>query len=210
MPGAGLEQIAVSLENDFGLNGSISQVDLSAGVSAARSLNNIIAEAMQATNAGSQGYFTVADVEAMNLWIQNNRLDTWNQSYGSNANGVQTGYQLLLNEGAASQYRGESLADTVANGIYQLGSTVADGRVVDGNGNPGATLQQLADWLTQLSNDKSTTGTPLDRLSDTVMADIGLNQNLSDWDILIGADYTNAMSDLVNDAILLSAATPVI
>ncbi len=204
MPGAGLEQIAETLENDFGLNGSISQEDLSAGVSAARSLNNIIAEAMRATNAGAVGYFTVDDVVAMNTWIQNNRLDTWNQSYGSDANGVQTGYQLLLNEGAASQYRGESLADTVANGIYQLGFTIADGRVVDGSGNPGATLQQMADWLTQFSTDKSTTGTPLDRLSDMVMADSGLAQNVPDGDVLVGADFTNAMSDYIKDAIQMT------
>jgi hypothetical protein len=102
MSGAGLDQIVENLESDFGLTGSISKEDLSAGVSAAKSLNAIIADAIQATGAGAGGIFTVDDVVALNGYIQASHLDTWNQLYGSDANGVETGYQLLLNEGASS------------------------------------------------------------------------------------------------------------
>ena len=103
------------------------------------------------------------------------------QLYGNDANGEETGYHLLLNDGEARPSIEATTWPIRLPTVSTIwGSRSQDDRVVDGDGNPSATLQQLADWLTQLSTDKSTTNTPLDRMADMVMADSGLSQNISD------------------------------
>ena len=200
----GLDQLVNTLGTDFGLTGSISSEDLIDGVSAAKGMNTIIVEAIQDVRGGTEGklVFTVDDVVNLNKYIRETHLQTWTELYGTSENGEETGYQLLRNEGATSQYRGDNLADTVADSIYHLGFEIQeDGRILDGNGNPGATLQQVADWLTQFFNDQAITNTGLDRLSDMVMADSGLSQSIPDEEIAEGANFSGDMAEIISMAI---------
>jgi Ca2+-binding RTX toxin-like protein len=50
--------------------------------------------------------------------------------------------------------------------------------------------------------DQSTTNTGLDRLTDMVMSDSGLSRNIPDSEIVEGADFSNAMADIINEAIV--------
>jgi hypothetical protein len=149
----GFDQLVDTLATDFGLSGRISDKDLVGGVSAANTMNAIILEAIRETGAGreTEGVFTVDDVRELNSYIRTNHLEKWTALHGDDEKGEETGYHLLQNDGATSRYRGDNLANTVADGIYHLGFAIEGDRILNEDGDANATLQQLAEWLTQFS-----------------------------------------------------------
>ncbi|NOR71278.1 MAG: hypothetical protein GQ532_16530 [Methylomarinum sp.] len=199
--GTGLDQIVDTIGTDFGLSGRISDKDIAGGSEAANAMNAIIVEAVNATGVASNGIFSVSDVRAINAYIRANHKEEWSELHGDDENGEETGFHLVQNDGATSRYRGDNLANTVADGIYHLGFQIQGNRLLNEDGNANATLTQAAEWLTQFYTDRSTTQSGLDRATDMIMADRGLDRRISDQDIADGADAANGMSTIIKEAI---------
>ena len=158
-------------------------------------MNAIILEEINATNAGreTESVFTVDDVRELNNYIRANYLDRWTELHGDDEkNREETGYHLLQNDGATSYHHGVNQAATVADGFYHLRFEIQGDRVVNEDGDPNATLRQLAEWLMQFYEDLSTTNTGLGRMTDMVMADKGLSRKIPDAKIAADAGYSKA------------------
>ena len=205
--GTGLDQIVDTLSTDLGLRGRISDKDLQGGLEAADAINALIIQAIEATNAGDSGVFSVEDVVAINEYIRTNHLDAFTALHGDDENGEETGYHLLQNDGATSRYRGDNLANTVADGLYHIGFEIQDGNFLNEDGNANASVEQVAEWLSQFYTDHSNTQTGLDRITDMVMADKGLDRRISDEEIAEGADAANGINAIIAEAIDATNAT---
>ncbi|NTV98931.1 MAG: hypothetical protein HGA70_07195, partial [Chlorobiaceae bacterium] len=199
--GTGFSQLVDAVRNDPGLIGNIAPQDIETAAVAAERMNEILLEAINATESGNDGVFTVEEVVAINSYIRTNCLDEWTALHGDDEHCLETGYHLVQNDGAEIQYRGDNLIDTVADGIYHLGFVIQDGYILNEDGNPNATLEQLAGWLTQFYTDHSTTGTGLDRITNLIMADAGLDQNVPDPETATAADMANRMNEIIIEAI---------
>jgi len=198
--GTGLDALVGRVFLDPGLAGANDGKDIKAGASAADQLNQLIIEAAQAVGADTDKVFTVDEVVKMNAYIRANALDRWTALHGDDEDDAETGYHLVQNDGGNVKYRGENLLDTVADGIYHMGFEIQNGRFLNEDGNENATVQDVADWLTQFFTDHSTTGTGLDRITDQVMADRGLGNNIPDADIAAGADAADDLNHMLLDA----------
>lgn len=199
--GTGLDQFVEFIYADNGLAGATDGRDIARGASAANSLSQLIVEAANATGAGADGRFTVEEVVAMNQYIRANHLAQWTALHGDDENGEETGFHLVQNDGATSQYRGKNLVDTVIDGVHHLGFEIQGNNFVNEDGNANASLQQMAEWLTQFWTDHSTTGTGLDRVTNLIMADAGLDARIPDADIAAGADAADGLNHMIADAI---------
>lgn len=201
--GTGFDQLVANVYLDPGLAGANDGKDILVGAAAANQLNQMIIEAAQAVGADADKVFTVDEVVRMNAYIRADaaRLQKWTDLHGDDENDAETGYHLVQNDGSNVNYRGDNLLDTVEDGIYHMGFEIRNGRFLNEDGNENATVQDVADWLTQFFTDRSTSGTGLDRITDLVMADGGLDCKISDRDIAAGADYADDMNHMLTEAI---------
>ncbi|MGB0466728.1 MAG: calcium-binding protein [Pontibacterium sp.] len=205
--GTGLDQLVDTIATDYGLTGKTSDKDMQAGLEAANAMNQLLVEAINVTSAAPGGVFSADDVRAINSYIRANHLDEWNRWHGDDENGEETGFHLIQNDGASERYRGDNLTNTVADGLYHLGFEIQGDKLLNEDGDVNASVQQIAEWLTQLYTDRSTTGTGLDRITDIIMADAGLDNNVSDADIAEGAASANGMNVILVEAIQATNAT---
>jgi Ca2+-binding RTX toxin-like protein len=196
-----LDQLLEQMGNDLGLRGRVSDKDLSGGLEAAAAMNQILLNAITATEVAPDGQFSVEDVRTLNSYIRANHYDEWVALHGDDENDEESGFHLIQNDGASSQYRGDNLVNTVADGIYHLGFEIQGDRILNEDGDPNAKLTDLAQWLTQFYTDHSTTGTGLDRMVDMVMADRGLDKKVPDAEIAEAADAANTMNAILHEAI---------
>jgi hypothetical protein len=200
--GSGLDQFVEFIFSDNGLAGATDGRDIVRGAAAANSLNQLILEAASITGAGADARFSVEEVVAMNQYVRDNRLKEWTDLHGDDEDdGTEFGYHLVQNDGANGQYRGKNLLDTVADGVYHLGFAIQDGNFLNEDGNANATVQQMAEWLTQFFTDHSRTNTGLDRITNFVMADAGLDCKLPDEEIAAGADAADGLNHLIANAL---------
>ena len=197
----GLDQLVEAIYNDPGLEGRISQQDIEAGAKAAAAMNEIITEAVNATGAMDDGVITGDEVREINAYIRANYQKEWVDLHGDDESGVETGFHLVQNDGATQRYRGDNLVNTVADGIYHLGFDIEGDYILNEDGDQNASVDQVAEWLTQFYTDRSTTGTGLDRITDTIMADKGLDKNITDEEIAEAADNANRMNEIIDEAI---------
>jgi Ca2+-binding RTX toxin-like protein len=199
--GTGLDQLVDTMSTDLGLRGRVSNKDITEANQAADAMNKILIEAINETGVAPDGQFDVDDIRALNTYIRENYLQDWIDLHGDDENDAETGFHLIQNDGASEKYRGDNLTDTVADGIYHLGFEIDGDNILNEDGDKNATLQQLAEWMTQFYTDHSTTNTGLDRMTDTVMADCGLDNNVCDSEIAEAADAANRMNAIIKEAI---------
>ncbi len=199
--GTGLDQIVEYIYRDLGLAGATDGKDIRAGAQAANRLNEMIVQAAQATHAADDKVFTAAEVTAMNAYLRNNFRTEWALAHGDDETGSETGFHLVQNDGGTTRYRGEQLLDTVVDGIYHMGFEIRDGRFLNEDGDPNASVETVAEWLTQFYTDHSTSGTGLDRITDLIMADPGLDRRIADAQIAAGADSANGLNQMLRGAL---------
>ena len=204
--GSGLDQFVDFIYADNGLAGATDGRDITKGAVAANSLNQLIIEAANATGAGADGKFTVEEVVAMNQYLRANHLAQWTTLHGDDENGEETGFHYVQNDGSTTQYRGQNLVNTVADGVYHMGFEIRDGQFLNEDGDANASVQQVAEWLTQFFTDHSTTNTGLDQIPNLIMADKGLDCRISDADIAAGADAADGLNHMIADAIAATGA----
>ena len=106
----------------------------------------------------------------------------------------------------------------MADGIYHLGFSISNGRLLNEDGNENASLLDVAYWLNEflaadlasgdLANPsinvpaQGTTGTGLDQLVEIILVDRGLNRNLATSEIVAGAQFADELNVLLVKAIL--------
>lgn len=156
--GTGLDRIVDIIMADTGLMKWNYSVDTLAGAKAADGMNHIIVDAIAATNAMADGWITADDLVAMNAWIRADdiRFQTWVDLHGDDGQEFASGYHLVQNDGAETNYFGRNLVNTVADGIYHLAFDIVDGRFVNEDGDQNALLDDVAEWLNSFYK-----GTPL-------------------------------------------------
>ena len=199
--GTGLDQLIEEIGSDLGLAGANEGSHILGGQTAAEGLNHLIFDAAQATGASADGIFTVNEVIAINTWIRENHLAEFVALHGDDEGNEETGFHLVQNDGATRRYRGDNLVNTVIDSIYHIGFEIQNGVFLNEDGDANASVSQVADWLTQFFTDHATTNTGLDQITELILADSGLAQNVSWHNIAGGADAANGINKLYQQAI---------
>ncbi|MBK6998498.1 MAG: hypothetical protein IPH35_00455 [Rhodoferax sp.] len=215
--GTGLDQLVEVITKDPGLLKKVSYAEIAAGAQAADALNALVIESIRATGVANDGVLTVGDVRDMNTYLRAHHLDTWTTLHGDDANGVETGFHLVQNDGAKTRLFDHNAVNTVADGLYHLGFEIRDNRLLNEDGNPNAHLESVTEWLNSLlANDLAgdkldnaavnpyamgTTGTGLDQLVDLITQDPGLNKKIATSEIYAGATAADALNALVVESI---------
>ncbi len=202
----GLDQLVDYIFADNGLAGANLAVDIAAGAEAANAMNNIIVKAIDATKAFKDWIFSEADVVAMNQYILGSYGDEWIERHGDDEDDFETGFHLVQNDGSNLTYRGNNLINTVADGIYHIGFEIVDGQFLNEDGNKNATVEQVTSWLNQFYTDHSTTDTGLDRITNLIMADAGLDAKIPESEIEAGANAADSMNNIIIDAMTATGA----
>ncbi|MBI4998347.1 MAG: hypothetical protein HZC22_15935 [Rhodocyclales bacterium] len=118
-------------------------------------LNHEIVDLIARTGAASDRWITVDEVAAMNTLIRSDAaaLEEWTALHGDDEGSVETGYHLIQNDGANTDFLAENLADTVADGIYHMGFEIRDGRFLNEDGNLNVSVADVATWLNFFYNE---------------------------------------------------------
>jgi len=197
----GLDQFVGFIFDDVGLAGTANAQDIATAAHDADELNKLIIQAANAVHAADDGVFTTTEVIAMNAWIRANCLAQWTALHGDDEPTYETGYHLVQNDGGTAEYRGDNLLDTVIDSVYHMGFEICAGHFLNEDGDQNASVEDVAGWLTQFYADHSTTGTPLDRLTDLIQGDQGLGCSIGDTQIAAGADAANGLNKMLMAAI---------
>ena len=147
--GTGLDRIVDTIKVDSGLARNTPAADIDGGASAANALNALILEGIAATGGMNDGWLTRSDLEALSAWVRSDpaRLARFVELHGDDEDGSETGYHLVQNDGAKTNYFGQNLVNTVADGIYHFGFEIQDGRFLNEDGDANACLSDVAAWL---------------------------------------------------------------
>ncbi|PRY85037.1 LamG-like jellyroll fold domain-containing protein [Donghicola tyrosinivorans] len=218
--GTGLDDLVSRIGADLGLQARITLAEINEGAAAADGMNHIIVDSIKVLGYANDGTLTESEIRGLSEYIAANYADgaasAWLTLHGDDENNEETGFHLVQNDGANARIFNENLVNTVADGIYHLGFGYnKSGRLINEDGNSNQTIADIADWLNTLLTDDMTalanadvvafsgsTGTGLDQWVDLIMADIGLNQNISINDITTGAFYADQLNTMIVDGII--------
>jgi len=153
--GTGLDRIVDTIKIDTGLAAATNAGDINQGAAAANSLNQLIVNAIQATNVGSDGWITTDDIRTVNNWIRTNYYDNFVVLHGDDETGTETGYHLVQNDGGTTQYFGKNLINTVADGIYHIGFSIEGENFLNEDGNANASVSDVASWVNYFYGNKT-------------------------------------------------------
>lgn len=192
--GTGLDDAVMSIQADAGL-GKIMNIQGVAGMKAANEMNKIIAKIVADNDLLHDNKIDVADLQSINQALKSNA--DFQKSHRSEANGNPTGFHKLAGDGGSTTIFNEKLVHTVLEGIYDLGFATKDGHVTNEQSALGATLTDVASWLDYYLSDVSTTGTGLDRITDTIKMDTGLTAKTSAAHVMEGARAANNLNTLL-------------
>ena len=201
--GTHLDWIVGTFMSDPGLAASIPHAQLVAGAEAANGLDTLLAEGGATLHLADDGQITADDVLALNAWVRADagRLALFTALHGNDDNGAETGYHLIKGDGAAALLFHQSMSDTVIDGLFHFGFPVVDGRFLNEDGNPNATVQQVADYLDYYLTDLSTTGTGLDFIVDAIKSDTGLSRLTLAPNLRAGAIAADQLDHMLVDGI---------
>ena len=201
--GTHLDGIVDALAVDAGLAANIPATQIAAGLAAADGIDRLIADGIAALHLLEDGRIDVADVVALNGWIRGDadRLALFTALHGNDEDGQETGYHLVKGDGAVALAFHQSLADTVADGIYHIGFVIQDGQFLNEDGNPNAAVQTVADQLDYYLSDLSTTGTGLDIIVDIAKADPGLSRLTLAANLQAGAIAADRLNHMIVDGL---------
>ena len=198
------------IRTDEGLLDHVTQADLESAIASVNGMLGIIQQALDHVRAagGAVGGISSADVIAMNEFIRSDPAlrVAWIDYHGDDEDGVETGFHLIQNDGSESRLFQRNAVDTILDGMFHLGFEIRDSKFVNEDGRANAYVSDVADWLTYFYSDVSTTGTALDRITDTILLDPGLMRNVKADDLVDGARAADAMNHMLQEA--LDAVAP--
>ena len=215
---SGLDRLVSIIVADPGLNRNLPTHEIQLGAGYADAMNELILEAIRGTGVANDGTFTAADVRDINTYLQQGHRAEWIVLHGDDEDGQETGFHLVQNDGASTRIFGdENAVNTVADGIYHLGFSISNGRLLNEDGNENASLLDVAYWLNEflaadlasgeLANPsinvvaQGTTDTGLDQIVSMIADDPGLARNVSTSEIVQGASNADAMNVILVQAL---------
>jgi hypothetical protein len=147
----GLDQIVSMIADDPGLARNVSTSEIVQGANSADAMNVILVQALRNTGVANDGSISVIDVRDLNAYLRTKHSAEWTALHGDDEDGSETGFHLVQNDGAQTQWYGdENAVNTVADGIYHLGFAIENGRLLNEDGRPNASLKDVAFWLNEL------------------------------------------------------------
>ena len=173
--GTGLDRLVDWIKLDPGLARNTAAKDINDGLAAANGLNQLYGEAIDATGVNADGLLSRVDLRAINQWIRDNRHDAFVLLHGDDeGDGTETGFHLIQNDGGSTQFFGQNLVNTVADGLFHIGFEIQSENFVNEDGNTNQSLSDVSGWLNYFVNDiRLTTGTGD---ADTLIGNDGADQ----------------------------------
>ncbi|MFM9935257.1 MAG: LamG-like jellyroll fold domain-containing protein [Novosphingobium sp.] len=215
--GTGLDRAIDLIANDYGLNMGTSGAAIREGAAAADGMNGLIVQAIKTLGLANDGEITTSDVYSLNTFLHSTSLAKFTSLYGTDKDGIETGFQQVSGEGAVTRVFGEAGVDRVLEGLYGLAFEIKDGHLTSPRNYWGPAVDDVAHWLNTflepelaagtLKNAKGdvqihgTTGTGLDMLTERLLDDIGLNHKISQKQINDAAVAADGMAKLMIQAI---------
>jgi len=213
----GLDRIVDIIKNDKRLNKRVSQEEIDIAISSAIQMNRIIIEAIIQTGVGNDQKISTADTREINDYIYHNYHDVWIELHGDDEDDSETGFHLVVNDGAKTKIFGHNAINRVFDSIYHLGfETHLKNHLLNEDDNKNASFKHVAQWLdrllkTELKAQKltnpdiqevtATTDTGLDKVIDIIYHDKGLQKHISTGDMRIGATSANTLNTMLLEAI---------
>ena len=213
----GLNKIIEIIQNDKRLNRRVDEGDIQTAIESARRMNEIIIEAIIQTGVANDKNISTADTREINDYIFHNYGVEWRELHGNDEEGEETGFHLVVNDGARTKLFGKNAINKVADSIYHLGfETHLKNRLINEDGDKNRPFRRVAEWLNALLKEDleagrlanpeiskviGDTGTGLDKAVEIIYNDRGLQRRISTGDMRIGAKSANQMSHLLLEAI---------
>jgi len=213
----GLNKIIDIIKNDTRLNRRVDEGDIQTAIESAERMNEIIIEAILQTGVANDKLISTADTREINDYIFHNYSEEWKELHGDDEEGEETGFHLVVNDGAKTRLFGKNAINKVADSIYHLGfETHLKNRLLNEDGDKNATFKHVAEWLNELLKEDLEAGrlansditevigdtdTGLDQAVKIIYNDKGLQKRISTGDMRIGARSANQMSHLLLEAI---------
>jgi Ca2+-binding RTX toxin-like protein len=215
--GTGLDRAIDLIAGDYALNMGTSGAAIREGAAAADAMNGMIVSAIRTLGLANDGEITVSDIYSLNAYLRSNGYGKFTALYGTEKNGVESGFQQVSGEGAVTRLFGEAGVDRVLDGIYELAFEIKDGHLTSPRNYWGPGVDDVAHWLNTLlapelaagtlKNSKAdpqahgTTGTGLDLITERLLDDIGLNHRISQKQINDAAKAADGMAKIMLQAI---------
>ncbi|MFM8606020.1 MAG: hypothetical protein ACKOBY_10960, partial [Cyanobium sp.] len=157
--GSGLDRLVDWIRLDPGLTQCTSALQVNDGLAAANSLNGVLLEAITATGVNLDGWISRNDLQQINRWVRDNRYSAFVLYHGDDEDGVETGFHKIQNDGATTQFFGQNLVNTVADGIYHYGFEIRGDSFLNEDGDRNQSLSDVSGWLNYfLSNRRLSLG----------------------------------------------------
>jgi len=223
--GTGLDAWISVIVHDPGLNHRIDTAEIAEGASCADALNAMIIEGIQATGVANDGTLTASDLYDVNAWVRASeaRYKTFVDLHGDDEGDREWGFHLVQNDGGSSRLYANAAVNTVFDGTYHFGFEIENGRFLNEDGNKNASVESVAHWLSvALADDLASgglantavdpyagipeTGTGLDVLTETIIADEGLNRKIATAEIAEGARCAGELNTMLLEGIHATGA----
>ncbi|MBX9663845.1 LamG-like jellyroll fold domain-containing protein [Novosphingobium sp.] len=215
--GTGLDRAIDLVAGDYGLNMGLSGAAIREGAAAADAMNGLIVNAIRSLGLANDGEITVSDIYSLNSYLRSTSLAKFSLLYGTDKNGIETGFQQVSRDGAVTRLFGEAGVDRVLDGIYSLAFEIKDGHLTSPTNYWGPGVDDAAHWLNSLLAPElaagtlknsaadpqahGTTGTGLDLITERLLDDIGLNHRISQKQINDAARAADGMAKIMLQAI---------
>ena len=110
-------------------------------------MNELILRSLASTGVYGDQWLTRSELRQVNQWIKTYEYPLFLQLHGDDENGEETGFHLVQNDGADTQYFGRNLINTVADGIYHIGFQIDNENFENEDGDTNASLSDVSAWL---------------------------------------------------------------
>ncbi len=213
--GTGLDQLVDIITNDDNLANRISTSEIQAGAEAAQQLNEIILDKIIETGVANDGNISIEEIYKINQAIQQDE-ETYNrfvELHGNDETGVETGFHLVVSDGAVTELFDTNAVSHVADGIYHLGFDIKGSRLLDEDGNYSVRLSEVSDWLNDLLEEDLQSGELVNEAFTPENIDLAALKEKEVFSLDQTLDVTKQEGNLMfedNDALHLSEGSVVI
>lgn len=142
------DRVIPVIYNDKGLEYRVSMNDIREGASSANGMNELIVEAIRATDAAADKYISAEEVKEINKYLVQNYASQWAELHGDDENNEETGYHKVQNDGASSRAYGQNILNQMVDSVYHLGfPTRYENNLENEDGNKNASFSTVAYWF---------------------------------------------------------------
>ncbi len=213
----GLDIIFDLVAKDKRLHKRVSEENISIALESAKRMNEIIFEAVYETGVANDKKITMADIREINRYIVKHYGNQWPDLHGDDEDNYETGFHLIVNNGAKVKLFGKNAINKVFDGIYHLGfPSPYKNRLANEDGDKNISIKKAAIWLDRLlKRDMKNgnlfnpniqevvgeTGTGLDKVIHIIYHDHGLQKRVSTGDLREAARCANEMNKIILEAV---------